>query len=364
MSHFRLSFWFICALSLMPCLHAAIEPLPPMSMQRIYVEGKCKLIYKDNKSSNIDLVGAFSVGVINGKIVYRKFIPSSETYICPYAEETIRHDNIVTFINRSSPKSPTKLPTASVSPQDKDRDYSQYSDLEAIKAVKKLLALKDLISTGSIRELGANHYLLERMGWEANGLMIPHRQVEVETDGMNRATSITVSFKANTQPQYVQTYNSQIQYKDNQLLPSKISTVWNNKTTNTDQVSEVWDYTEIITDKPFDDKMRPTLLESDTYVTDYRFTPPLEYQSVGHNFPTEKQLFAIAAQKEAEREAKAKLFAKAQQEGANPRNIPTTAPVVGESWTKRLRQIPNWAYLSIIGAIALIWGVARLRRKK
>ncbi|MDD4278263.1 MAG: hypothetical protein PHX74_00860 [Candidatus Sumerlaeales bacterium] len=108
------------------------------------------------------------------------------------------------------------------------------------------------------------------------------------------------------------------------------------------------------------EKLKSICIFPGAYVRDNRFKPVLQYQLKSYSLPSDAELFKMAAKNKERAEANARL----QQAATDPKNIPPTAPVVGESWTKRLRQIPNWAYLSIIGAIALIWGAARLRRKK
>ena len=121
-----------------------------------------------------------------------------------------------------------------------------------------------------------------------------------------------------------------------------------------------WRFDEVIQDKSIESKIRPTLLTANHYVWDYRFTPPLYYKSTGTSFPSDEELFRIAEVKKAEKEAQAKQAAAAK----DPRNIPPSAPVVRESYLKHLRQIPNWAYVSLLGVAIIGWVLARASRRK
>lgn len=182
-----------------------------------------------------------------------------------------------------------------------------------------------------------------------------------ETDTVNRVTSVKYTSDSNPDSLIERTFT--FSYDEGSTVPKSF--------TSRDDCEFISDPVQKWTIDRFSHgeavakmSIKPELLKTNTLVLDHRFSPPLRYETTSDKLLDDNALFALAARNKAEVEAANKLAAKTQQAAADPRNIPPTAPVVGESWTKRLRQIPNWAYLSIIGAIALIWGAARLRRKK
>ncbi len=190
----------------------------------------------------------------------------------------------------------------------------------------------------------------------------PVKQITLfETDTTNRVTSVKYTYnpKLSLLPERTFTFS----YDEGSTVPKSLTSKYDcDFVTYPEQkwTVERFSHGEAVTKM----SIKPELLKTNTVVLDHRFTPPLRYETTSDKLLDDNALFALAARNKAEVEAANKLAAKTQQAAADPRNIPPTAPVVGESWTKRLRQIPNWAYLSVIGAIALIWGAARLRRKK
>ena len=182
--------------------------------------------------------------------------------------------------------------------------------------------------------------------------------IELRTDTANRVVEVTRTLEANLMDHTILSYADEV---GNGQFPAKFET-----TSSRTGMYRMWNIDELTTSSACAEVISPLYLQPNTVVIDHRTNPPVRYVTKDSCLLPDDRLIsmAIAAKdEEAVVAAQAKAAAASAVASNDPHNI-KNVPVTGESWGKRLRRVPNWAYG---GAVVLFlggWVVAASRRKR
>ena len=337
-------------------LFALTLQFPNPSIMNFYAKGYCDL---RRSNSAKPIAGNFCIAYVNNSLNHLKFDPVTTcAKSMNHCDEFIVTPKCYAYIigeGQDEVRNRLIEPFAYVRRLDQPLEfYMDFSSMYFRDSFEFVEVLSSIGTSGTITHIRDNLYRNHCLKDE----VIIERFIDFEVDDKGRITSATVSFLHNLAYPMVPSFLLNMTYRDDDVFPHILEVKYTKEKAKGRRY--FWRFDELIQDQNIEYKIKPTLLTAKTTVHDVRFTPRLVYKSKGTEFPSEEELFRIAAVKKAEKEAQEKQTAAAK----DPRNIPPSAPVVKESYLKYLRQIPNWAYVSLLGVAIIGWVLARASCRK
>lgn len=341
---------------------AAIKPtiIDSVTSTTYFISGTCQV---ENRGKDGNTNGDITIAKQDNKVIYLQFSPKTKGATTHSEEEWLLYpDHKIYIIGKGRYVPSDAVPAeAYVSPVHDTSGLSpNFEPLNITYVITALRELRELTLQQEHQKIEDYYVYYSQLNHNDENCF----RFEYSFDAQDRITSVSKYWNFAGKPPFVIGPLYQFGYDDKMTtFPREVDIHWIAQWPSHRRHYMKFDKIE------FRDvgisEFEPTLLETGMMVTDSRFTPPLRYESKGTAFPTDDELFAMAAKDKSERIAQnnrqAQIEANRIATVDNPRNI-KDAPLTKESWGKRLRTIPNWVYGGAIAVVFVGWIVSKRRK--